>query len=384
MNTHKLSILIFIFNLLGQSSLAENQPQAIMPVGTIPTNSTVSLLPANKNTSYFNPALKNENGNELFQQVSPETLFKVQDLQMKIATAEAASLKTLMAKEQLMIQQSALTSMNCTSAGVVMNCTAIKNIPVFKAGAYDFPGKYMNMFGTRAAESDPRNVSESHAFAQALDTKISEVNKKITANKSITLGCPDKLPEELKNNKTLRCGLQQAQEALRKAKAEGAVKADTFIFNDFSSGAVTGKMWFLNTDGAPDKTTLDTNPIPVARGQGGFGKGNSSLKTPDGAITTLPFHPPREGNIKDGIEHVGLEPNNRDINKRGVLMHGWDPYVATQGCLGVAGSYHSNSAGHRVYGGSPRYLDDLKKGLLKNGGVMIYNFTPNKVKLCKD
>lgn len=377
---------VVISLLIGQSGHAENPSQSLMPIGVIPKNSKISLKPASSDTSYFDPAVRNEKGNEFFQQVSADSLYKVQTLQTQAASAELADLQALINRQQLMVQQAALnpTNSNCSSAGIMKNCMVLNNIPVFKAGPYNFMAQYSRLLGVSGTGSERQNLTEPHALVKAFDKKISDMNSEIAGNKSIFLNCEVKLPEGLMKSKTLTCGVQQARDAFKKAKAEGKLTEEVFIFNDFSLGSVMGKMWFLNSDGTLATNILGENPIPVSRGEGGFGKGKGSLKTPDGAIKTLPYNPPRDGNIKDGIECEGLEPGNSDIHGRGILLHGWDPNTATQGCLGIAGSYHSNSAGHRKYGGSPLYLDELKNGLLKNGGVMIYSFTPKKANLCKD
>ena len=78
------------------------------------------------------------------------------------------------------------------------------------------------------------------------------------------------------------------------------------------------------------------------------------------------------------------ESGNKDIHSRGILLHGWDPYNPTSGCLGVSGNIQTRKRGSRTLGLPPPYLDQLKKGILKDGGVLVYNFTPNKKDLSKN
>lgn len=136
-------------------------------------------------------------------------------------------------------------------------------------------------------------------MASALVKKIEITNSMLGSRKSSNVNCVDNLPENLKKNKTLTCGVLQALEAFRKGKSEGQIQKEVFIFNDFNNGGVMGKMWFLNADGAP-ANVVGKNPIWVSRGR------------------------------KESL------------------------------------------------GGTPPYLDQLKKGLLKDGGVMFTTSLPKK------
>lgn len=182
------------------------------------------------------------------------------------------------------------------------------------------------------------------------------------------------------NGKPPECGLKQAQAAYESAKASGKVTNDIMIVNDFKTGAAKGKMYFVHADGSMATNVGVPNPIEVARGDGGFGNGGGSGRTPNGAIYTGAYRPPRGGNVKDGIDLYGLEPGNKDITGRGVLLHGWNPNSVTHGCLGIPGTL-TTGRGRANFG---NYLDILKTGLLRNGGVMIYNFTPAKAAQCSN
>lgn len=189
-------------------------------------------------------------------------------------------------------------------------------------------------------------------------------------------GTPAQFAKSLGGNPPA-CGLRQAQEAFLKAREQGKVKNDIMIVNDFSNGAAKGKMWFVNSNGTLADVGVP-NPIEVARGYGGFGSAPGRGGTPNGALYTTAYRPPRAGNISDGIELNGLEAENRNTIGRGVLLHGWNPSSVTQGCLGIQGRL-TTGRGSRNFG---NYLDRLKGGLLKNGGVLIYNFTPKKASGC--
>lgn len=384
---HFLFGILAAFAFVGQFSHAENgsPSQAIMPAGTIPKGSTVTLQQVNAGDTFYDLSQRKNSGNELFQQVNSEALYNVQKLQSGLADAELANVQALISQQQLMIQQNDFKNSmsNCVPSFPAMTCTAANNIPVFMPTTFNFADQYASIMDLPYTPSSTYS-SEPYAQYQALDKKIAEVNKKNAGPKSLAPNCPDKVPDELKSNPTLYCGVQQAIKALTKAQSEGeiSIKNNVFIFNDFSSGGVTGKMWFLNSDGSP-ANIMKKNPILVSRGKNGFGSRDTSFKTPDGALKSLPYKYPLDGNIKEAIRLAGLEPQNKNTFGRGIFIHGWDPLTETNGCLGIPGSYESKSAGKRQYGGTPQYYDELKKGLLGNGSVLVYNFTPKKKDSCK-
>lgn len=356
-----------------------------MPVGAIRKDSTIKVKKVESTSSFFNPAVKSTTTDTGFETVDNNSLYRVQTIESPDTSSDTADLKALANNNQLVVNESDLSASDsgCASSG---GCTVSNDIPVYKTGGFDFWNWFLNLFGLGekpkslvtpvAATTGPK---EAEAFAVA--KKVEQANTMLGQQKEMVPACQNALPDNLKNDAKFNCGLRQALEAFKKAKAEGKVEKDIFMFNDFSSGGVMGKMYFFNSDGSL-ANVIDKNPIWVSRGEGGFGQGAGSMRTPDGAIATKAYRPPRGGNIRDGIELVGLEAGNKDIYSRGVLLHGWDPYTPTQGCLGVAGTIDTMKRGRSELGGDPPYLDQLKQGLLKDGGVMIYNFTPNKVSQC--
>ena len=362
----------------------------MLPLASVPANATMTLMPvkAANGVTYFVPNYNGTSAN--FTSVSNSSLYSVSSISNAAYTeAEEAKLNALMQNTQLIIQQSELNTAKCKNNGLGMSCTTTQPTTLWKSGAYDFMKLYSQAYKmdeppqqTLETESGTETKKASHDEAMvAVMNKATDKLNKTQANMAAE-DCIKDAPKKLTDDSLRSCGLQQALDAFQKAKSQGKVKKDIFVFNDFSDGDVSGKMWLLNSDGTEAKL-LESNPIPVSRGEGGFGNGVGSLRTPNGAILTKEYRPPRAGNIRDGIELVGLEPENQDIHKRGILLHGWDPYAPTQGCLGVPGAIDTGTKGKRTLGGVPPYLDILKTELLKEGGVMIYNFTPKKASLCQ-
>ncbi|WP_373998385.1 hypothetical protein [Bdellovibrio bacteriovorus] len=379
-----LKIVLLSVSLHG--SWAQNSTQAVLPIGAIPKDSAIELKTV-PTGSFFNPAVRSDNTETGFQKVDNSGLLQVKSITTKDTSSDTADLQALATNQQLVVQTGDLTAQNsnCSSSGDSTNCTITQDVPVYKTGNFDFVNWFLNLFGMGKQPSlvtPSKNIEKTppkEAMALALEKTVTETNAKLA--KPLEPSCTDNLPQDLKRDKTLVCGVEQALAAFRKGKDDGKITQEIFIFNDFSNGGVMGKMWFLNADGTPAKV-VDKNPIWVSRGEGGFGNGRGTMRTPNGAVVTKAYRPPRNGNIKDGVELIGLEPENQDIFGRGVLLHGWDPYTPTQGCLGVAGNLDTRAKGNSKLGGTPPYLDIMKKGLLRNGGVMIYNFTPVKKNKC--
>lgn len=172
------------------------------------------------------------------------------------------------------------------------------------------------------------------------------------------------------------CAIRAAQAARQNAIKAGRKVSNFMIVNDYSAG-LPGRMWFLNPQGQKVSVGSVPNPLVATGGKGGFGAGAGSEKTPNGAMITGPYHPPRGGNIKNGIELYGLEPGNQDIHSRGVLLHGADPNYYTRGCIGIPGRLQLANGANRVLGGAD-YFTELATGPLASGGAIIYNFTPSE------
>lgn len=385
-------IKIFMAMTLATASTAqaESPPyQAVLPVGAIHKNATITVQDVDANTTYFNPAEKNSVSTD-FKNYDNSTLYKVNTIETEENSADAATLQSLANNNQLVVSKSDLSAENSEkNSDGTSTYTLSQDVPVYKSGSFNFWDWFLGLFGIGNAQATTKPLKsistasgKNAALANAVEKKVEQGNSLLSQNKSMISGpnCQS-LPKELQSDKKFNCGLQQALAAFNKAKSEGKVTQNIFMFNDFSSGGVMGKMYFFNADGTLANVT-DKNPIWASRGEGGFGQGAGSMRTPNGALVTRAYRPPRFGNVKDGIELDGLEPGNQDIHSRGVLLHGWDPYTPTEGCIGIAGSIDTNRSGKAVLGGDPPYLDQLKKGFLKDGGAMIYNFTPQKVESC--
>lgn len=361
--------------------------EALLPIGAIRKDSEVTLQAVDNSVRYVSPQYGEKN--KFLESITSENLYQVTQINSADKSSDTADLQALATSSRLVIQQAQLAaaSSNCSLMGLNTQCTLTSDLAAYKTSQFNMVNWFMNLFGEEpknqaapiALAAEVSQPLEAEAMTQALTAKIERTNRNINT-KSVIANCEEsQFPEDLRR-KEQSCGVKLALEAYKKNKSR--IKKDVIIFNDFSGGGIMGKMWFLNPDGTPAQV-VEKNPLQVSRGEGGFGSGRGSLKTPNGAVLTQAYRPPRNGNIKDGIELIGLEPENKDIYARGILLHGWDPYMPTQGCLGVAGMLDTRASGHRPLGGPPPYLDQLKKGLLKDGGVMIYNFTPAKVKLCQ-
>ncbi|WP_413291386.1 hypothetical protein [Bdellovibrio sp. HCB337] len=360
-----------------------NNSISMQPFGTLPKNSKLILEPADSTKTFIVPEYVPAGSN--FYTMKSSNLYNVKSVQTTgLDDNDAADFSSLATQGKLMVQKSALTSSgaNCQAVGGSTNCTLGNDVPVYKSGFFDFIGRFFSMLNpfNWFKSSTPDKPTDKDVVGKMNDL-IGKGNKLASANGKLSPDCDPNV--SLPTDKKFQCGVEQALDAYRKHNDK--IKKDVIIFNDFADGQATGKMWFLNADGTPAKV-LSKNPIPVSRGEGGFGAGKETSRTPNGAILTKRYDPPRPGKpkIPDGIELVGLEPGNKDIHGRGILLHGWDPYDYTAGCLGVAGEVVLRKYGNKpiTMGPQPPYLDELKEGLLKDGGVLIYNFTPAKNALC--
>lgn len=380
------SIVFTFLILLNAHAFAQTTYRAVQPLGAISKGSQISVKSVGTKSTFFNPNQTDSTTESGFKTVSNESLYEVQSIKNNDSSADSTTLKSLASSGDLVLNKSSLNSadQNCVTAGT---CTLNYDTPVYQSSKFNFFDWFLNLFGLgdkpKSLVTAPKDISDPKTSAAAASTAlVTNTNRTLSGQNN---ACTD-LPDSVKNDPTFKCGLQMALESFNKNKAAGKVSSDTFIFNDFADGEMTGKMYFFNSQGQVAQV-LDKNPIPVSRGAGGFGSGGGSKKTPNGAIVTRRYSPPRSGNIVDGIELVGLESGNKDITGRGVLLHGWNPYTYTAGCLGVQGTFQSVKLGYAdEMGGRPLYLDQLKSGLLKDGGVMIYNFTPDKVRegLCRN
>ncbi|WP_413580700.1 hypothetical protein [Bdellovibrio sp. HCB288] len=370
---------IFIF-LLSAQALADEY-RALQPLGAIPKGSQITTTATKPKNGFFNPSKLDSSSPTGMQTVPNDSVVYVNSVNSTTKSADLTTLQSLAKDNQLVASKSAFSAndQSCITKGT---CTLTEDTAVYQSSKFNFFDWLRDLFGMGEVKSlvTPAidNTDPKAASAAVLSEKVTGTNRALNGQQN---ACTE-LPPELRYNRLFQCGLQQALEAHKINKATGKVTSDTFIFNDFKNGELTGKMYFFNSEGQLTQV-LQKNPIPVSRGVNGFGSGNGSKTTPNGAIVTRSYSPPRAGNINDGVELLGLESGNKDIHGRGVLLHGWSPYAETAGCLGVAGTFDSDRGGREELGGRPLYLDELKSGLLKNGGVMIYNFSPKKASLCK-
>jgi hypothetical protein len=394
--------VLFLLLVNFEYSYAQNRLyQAVQPFGDVGASgqkTSVILAPVNANTSFFDPSKKMKDGTDYFS-FENKSLYQIKEIKTSDSSADFADLRTLIQRQKLLMEEkdvkNCIRTKGYISANGYIECYFTSEVPVFKSGDYDFQDSYMEsmkvankptpsvpMSKKELTRLNARTVPKDEAYVSTLNSKISEVNKTLNERTSFLTNCKKGyyVPSSQPGDSKLLCALKKAQKAYSEGKNSGKIQKDVFILNDFSSGAVMGKMWFLHADGTP-ANVAQKNPIEVSRGDGGFGRGRGSLRTPNGALVTKAYNPPRSGRIKDGIELEGLEAENADVHDRGVLLHGWDPRNPTAGCLGVSGTLTLGNQ-RDVLGTPPPYLDSLKQGILKGGGVMIYNFTPSKAKEC--
>jgi hypothetical protein len=369
--------------LLAQPAFAQSSSyQSLLPVGSLKKGTKVTLTPTSASTTHFDPNESSGSSNGI-KSVSSTVRQVTVVSPSSTSAADNATMNALSNSKQLVIQDSDLSAADasCATSGT---CTLSADTAVSKSGSFDFFNWFLNLFGLGSKTSSvvtPGHFTPAGGAAAAASEGIQQSSFMV---KKGMQGQFCDLPEQFKFNLKLQCGLRMAKAAYQKAKDEGKVTNGTFVFNDFSSGSKMGKMYFLNADGSVAKV-LDKNPIDVAAGEGKFGNVAESLGTPDGALVTRDYNPPRNGNVKDGIEMDGLESDNRNTYLRRVLIHGWNVYSPTEGCLGIPGTLDTDTKGRRrETPDQPPYLDELKQGLFKNGGVMIYNFTPNRASSCNN
>ncbi|MBO9668687.1 MAG: hypothetical protein J7501_17950 [Bdellovibrio sp.] len=363
--------------MLAQPALAaQSSYQSLLPVGSIKKGSSITVTPTSSSNTYFDP---NQSSGSNIRSVS--NTYNVTTVSSSTSNSDTATTSALASTNQLVVQQSDLSDADasCTTTG---SCTLTSDVAVSKSGSFDFFNWFLNLFGLGSKPQSLVTPAHFTPIGGAAAATMEGIEQSSFLSKKGMTGNFCDLPSQFKFNLKLQCGLRMAQKAYQKAKDEGKVTNGTFVFNDFSSGGKMGRMYFLNADGSV-ANVLEKNPIDVAAGQGNFGDSKGSLGTPDGALVTRDYRPPRNGNIKDGIEMEGLESDNRSTLSRGVLIHGWNVYSPTEGCLGIPGTLDTDTKGRRRETlDQPPYLDQLKQGLFKNGGVMIYNFTPNRASSC--
>lgn len=353
--------------------------KTVLPIGALSKNTTITWDDVDKSQTYFVPGSTAGS----YDKTNSSGLLNIKSIaNSSLSEADTTELQSRIANNSLVVQKSDLktSSPNCLSSSGAAGCTLQSDTPAFGSGFFDMIGKFFSMLNPfNWFKSKDDKVADGNAkVARAMTSAIEKGNSLASGNAKPACGPEAGTAAPACN--VSQCGVQQALRAYRENKSK--IDENVIVFNDFSDGGLSGKMWFLNPDGTP-ANVIGKNPIWVSRGEGGFGAGAGSRRTPNGAIMTKTYRPPRSGNINDGITLVGLESGNRDIESRGVLLHGWDPFGYTAGCLGVAGSIDTDTRGQRVLGSPPPYLDELKDRLFSKGSVMIYNFTPAKKDLCK-
>jgi len=141
-------------------------------------------------------------------------------------------------------------------------------MPVFKSGAFDFcpclhkwQTSLLQMFlKTNPSEINLKPIQKAKLNTTVLNRKIDQANRKLGGKDTDINGCNKPLVTAQNKSPQFMCALKKAQAAYNDGKASGKVKKDIFIINDFSTGGVTGKMWFVNANGTPANIT-DKNPI---------------------------------------------------------------------------------------------------------------------------
>jgi hypothetical protein len=372
------ALLLFLSVSTAYSSEDLTAVKTVLPVGALSKGTTITWDNVDSSQTYFAPGSTAGS----YEKTSASSLLNVKSISnSSLSESDTAELVSRANSNSLLVQKSDLqtSSPNCLTSGI-NSCTLNSDTAAFGSNFFDMIGKFFSMLNPfNWFSSSQEKETGNKAVVNAMNNTIAKGNSVSSGNAkpSCSPEAGTAAPPGIAGN----CGIQQALNAYRENKSK--IDEDIIVFNDFSDGGLMGKMWFLKPDGTP-ANIIEKNPIWVSRGAGGFGAGTGSQKTPNGAIVTKSYRPPRDGNINDGITLVGLESGNKDITGRGVLLHGWDPFSPTAGCLGVAGTIDTDTRGQRVMGSPPPYLDELKSKLFSKGSVMIYNFTPDKKALCKN
>lgn len=353
--------------------------KTVLPLGALSKNTTITWDNVDASQTYFVPGSSAGS----YDKANSSGLLNIKSIaNSSLNETDNSDLQSRIASNSLIVQKSDLkkSSPNCLTASGTTGCTLQNDVAVSGSSFFDLIGKFFSMLNPFNWFKSKEQATEegNNKVAKAMSDVIEKGNSVASGNAKPS--CGPETGTAAPASALGQCGVRQAINAYHENKSK--IDQDIIIFNDFSDGGLSGKMWFLNPDGTP-ANIIGKNPIWVSRGEGGFGAGAGSKRTPNGAIMTKSYRPPRSGNINDGITLVGLESGNRDIESRGVLLHGWDPFGYTAGCLGVAGTIDTDTRGRRVLGSPPPYLDELKQRLFSKGSVMIYNFTPAKKDLCK-
>lgn len=353
--------------------------QTVLPLGALSKSTKITWDDVDASQTYFVPGSTAGS----YEKTNSSGLVNIKSItNSALSEADTSELQGRIANNSLVVQKSDLqtSSPNCLSSSGAEGCTLQSDVPAYGSGFFDLIGKFFSMLNPfNWFKSKDKKIEEgNNQVAKAMGDVISKGNSVASGNAKPN--CEPEAGTAAPSGDMNQCGVQQALKAYRENKSK--IDENIIVYNDFSEGGQSGKMWFLNPDGTA-ANIIGKNPIWVSRGEGGFGAGSGSRRTPNGAVMTKTYRPPRSGNINDGITLVGLESGNRDIESRGVLLHGWDPFNYTAGCLGVSGTIDTDKRGRAVLGSPPPYLDQLKDRLFSKGSVMIYNFTPTKKELCR-
>jgi hypothetical protein len=392
----KHTIFFSLAFLLVQSAQADGNPFiANQPVGVISKGTKLTLAPADPNVNYISTA-NTAATTSGFTDINNSSVRRVVYIDNPTNDGAQTELQGVVKNGTLLMQKEdfAAEDASCYTTGT---CTLKNNTVAYQSGSFNFFDWLKDIFGFGSKPASlvtPAEKTSPSVASKMAISGIENANRQIL-NDANQKSC-DTLPTAQQNDPRFQCGFKMALAAFQKAKEQGKTTSDTFIFNDFGKGELQGKMYFFNSSGNM-VNLVDKNPIPVIRGQGdgengGFGNVGGHNGTPDGAMVTAPYTGKRGGNIKDGIELDGLEPSNKNLRSRKILMHGWDTYTSpgTAGCLGVDGTITLNGRMGGLPAGVTRstntpYLDMMKERLLRGNKVFIYNFTPNKVRegLCR-
>ncbi len=392
----KHTILSGLVLLLSLTAYADGNPfKAVQPIGVIPKGTKLTMSAADSNVNYISTANTAATSSG-FKDISNSSVRKVTSIDNPTNDGAVTELQGVVQSGTLLMQKEdfAKEDSNCITNG---SCILKNNTVAYQSGSFNFFDWLKDIFGFGSKPTSlvtPADKTSPSVASKMAISGIENTNRQ-NLNDANQKSC-DTLPAAQQNDPRFQCGFKMALAAFQKAKDQGKTTSDTFIFNDFGKGELQGKMYFFNSSGNM-VNVVDKNPIPVIRGQGdgengGFGNVGGRNGTPDGAMVTAPYTGNRGGNIKDGIDLDGLEPSNKNLRSRKILMHGWDTYTSpgTAGCLGVDGTITLNGRMGGLHAGVTRstntpYLDMMKERLLRGNKVFIYNFTPNKVRegLCR-
>jgi hypothetical protein len=373
-----LIISCFYFASLAQDESGQDMskwPKVLAPGLEIPQGARITVKPASADATLF----EQRGGQRPIANASPKNYYHIESASNLGASAASAenNLAGSIADGTAMIKASELKAKAvCQGNNCEMKAAAAaeQNLPYDpKAFSKAVAGGVNNINHPKGKGMQPENCGLKAASDGSNGNPLQFFTSQLGSNYSQGFAT-----NPLTSGGAVpTCALKKAQEAAAAAGRSGRKVSSVMVITDFSGGGPQGKMWIVNIAGNPVRLSGGVpNPVPISGGRGGFSSRGRSNGTPAGAHITRPYREPRGGNILNGIEMDGLEAQNKSTLRRGVLIHAWDPSQPTQGCIGIPGTLKTKSSGTHSNLGGANYYDTLSRTTFKDGGNIVYNYTP--------